>query len=286
MARNTAKSLTLAAALAALLVSVLGAAWGGAHDGRVGDAQVALPAVPIALEPGWNLVSIPFQRPNPAIDAIVPPGHPADAVMTYDNARRAWAVSRRDLETGLYDGDISEMTHDRAYFVRTDSFIPLLVGRPPTVTWDAPPAPPVDLGVSEGWNLVPVLALNYRIPYAVAADDYLRSLSTGAHPDWLRALGYNPLSQRWEAVSPGDVTHASVGAVNPCTGGPVDKERVEAGVEPCQAAGYVERSPAGSTAADDVYGEFDGTDRVALRAALRMGKGYWVYSTVDGVILP
>ncbi|MDE2801794.1 MAG: hypothetical protein OXK21_02795 [Chloroflexota bacterium] len=280
------KSLALAAALAALLVSALGAAWGGAHDGRVVDGQVTLPAVPIALEPGWNLVSIPFEPANPAIDAIVTPGHPADVVMTYDNTLHAWAVSQRDPETGLYDGDIAEMTHDRAYFVRTDSFAPLLVGRPPIVTWDAPPAPPVTLNVSEGWNLVPVLALNYRIPYAVAADEYLRSLSTGARPGWLRALGYNPLSQRWDAISPGGVTLVGVGAVNPCTGLPVDKEHVEAGVEPCQAAGYVERSPAGSTAAGDVYGEFDGRDQVALRAALRMGKGYWVYSTADGVILP
>ena len=281
-----ASRLSSAALTAALLLPSLGATWGdGQREASVAE-QIAIPLVPIALEPGWNLISIPFQPLDTAIDAIATPGHPADVVMTYDSASEAWAVSKRDPDTGLFTGDISEMTPDRAYFVRTDSFLPLLVGRPPLTTWSTPPAAPVALEVSKGWNLVPVVALNYRIPYAVAADDYLRSLSTGSRPGWLRTLGYNPLAQRWEAISPGDVTIASVGATNPCTGGPVHKERVEAGTEPCQAGAYTERSATGSTTPGDVWGEFDGSDRVALRAALRMGKGYWVYASADGVILP
>ncbi|MDE2899622.1 MAG: hypothetical protein OXN15_01160 [Chloroflexota bacterium] len=281
-----ANRLWIAAALLLLVPGTIGAAQSGGQGTATAEEQIAIPLVPIALEPGWNLISIPFQPLDTAIDAIATPGHPADVVMTYDSASEAWAVSQRDPDTGLFAGDISEMTPDRAYFVRTDSFLPLLVGRPPLTTWSTPPAAPVALEVSEGWNLVPVIALNYRIPYAVAAEDYLRSLSTSARPGWLRALGYNPLAQRWEAISPGDVTLAGVGATNPCTGGPVYKARVEAGTEPCQAGPYIERSPAGSTTPGDVWGEFDGRDRVALRAALRMGKGYWVYASADGVILP
>lgn len=271
---------------AALLVSAMGATWSGGQTASSGAGQIALPGVPIALEPGWNLISIPFEPVNAAINAIAVPGHPADVVMTYDTAREAWLVSQRDPATGLFDGDIREMTFSKAYFVRTDSFVPLLVGRPPITTWNAPPAPPVALNVKGGWNLIPVVALNYRIPYAVAADEYLRSLSTGGHPGWLRALGYNPLAQRWEAIAPGDVLSVGVNGLNPCTGLSVDKERVESGTERCQAGAYVERSPSGSTAAGNVWGEFDAEDRVSLRAALRMGKGYWVYATSDGVILP
>ena len=278
--------MVLAAALAALLASALGASWSDGEDASAGVEQITLPAVPIALAPGWNLISLPFQPYAPAIDVIAPLGHPADVVMTFDSAQKAWAVSQRDPETGLFSGDIQEMNADRAYFVRTDSFLPLLVGRPPITTWGMPPAPPVALQIKEGWNLVPVVALNYRIPYAVAADDYFRSLSAGGHSGWLRAMGYNTLAQRWEPISPGDVALVGAGIVNPCTSLPVDKARVEAGIERCQAAGYTERSPVGSTAAGNVWGEFDGRDQVALRAALRMGKGYWVYSTVEGVILP
>ena len=276
----------LAAALAALLASALGASWSDGQAASTRAEQITLPAVPIALAPGWNLISIPFQPLNPAIDVIAPPGHPADVVMTFDSAQEFWAVSQRDPETGLFAGDIHEMNSDRAYFVRTDSFLPLLVGRPPITTWGTPPAPPVALQIMEGWNLVPMTVLNYRVPYAVAADDYFRSLTNGGRPGWLRAMGYNTLAQRWESISPGDVALVGVGGVNPCTSLPVDKERVEAGIERCQASEYTERSPAGSTAAGDVWGAFDGRDQVALRAALRMGKGYWVYSTVEGVILP
>ncbi len=283
MARKSALPLIIAAAL---LVSALGATWSGGQSGPTGTEQIAIPYVPIALQPGWNLISIPFDPFNPAIDAIAVPGHPADVVMTYDSANKVWLVSQRDKETGLFSGDIEEMTSSRAYFVRTDSFVPLYVGRPPILTWNTPPATPVALNVTEGWNLVPVVALNYRIPYAVAADDYLRSLSAGGQPTWLRAMGYNPLSQRWEAISPGDVALVSVGNLNPCTGLQLNKERVESGTERCQAGEYAERSPQGSITAGDIWGEFDGKDRVALRAALRMGKGYWVYASADGVILP
>ena len=276
----------LAAALAALLASALGASWSDGEDSSTGMEQITLPAVPIALAPGWNLISLPFQPYAPAIDVIAPLGHPADIVMTFDSAQKVWAVSQRDPETGLFSGDIQEMDADRAYFVRTDSFLPLLVGRPPITTWGTPPAPPVALQIMEGWNLVPVVALNYRIPYAVAADDYFSSLSAGGRPTWLRAMGYNTLAQRWVPISPGDVSLVSAGGVNPCTSLPVDKVRVEAGIERCQAAVYTERSPTGSTADGNVWREFDGRDQVALRAALRMGKGYWVYSTVEGVILP
>lgn len=271
---------------ATLLLTALGATWSEGQGTTTVTEQVAIPYVPIELQPGWNLISIPFEPVNPAIDAIAVPGHPADIVMTYDNANQAWLVSRRDNDTGLFEGEIEQMTSSRTYFVRTGSFVPLLVGRPPILTWDTPPAPPVALNVTEGWNLVPVLALNYRIPYAVAADEYLRSLSTGQHPGWLRALGYSPLSQKWEGISPGDIDLVTAGSVNPCTGLPVDGERVEAGVERCQVGEYTERSPRGSTTAGDTWVQFDGRDSVSLRAAFRMGKGYWVYASADGVILP
>ena len=96
----------LAVALAALLASALGASWSDGEDASTGVEQITLPAVPIALAPGWNLISLPFQPYAPAIDVIAPLGHPADVVMTFDSAQKVWAVSQRDPETGLFSGDI------------------------------------------------------------------------------------------------------------------------------------------------------------------------------------
>ena len=91
------------------------------------------------------------------------------------------------------------------------------------------------------------------------------------------------------AVGRGDsceCSHVKGSETNPCTGLPVDKDEVEEGTEPCQAGPYVERSPHGSGTAGDAEGEFDANDRVALKAALKAGKGYWLFSHVDGTIVP
>ena len=41
----------------------------------------ALP-VKLALSPGWNLISLPFQPANPAINSVIPSTHPADIVLS------------------------------------------------------------------------------------------------------------------------------------------------------------------------------------------------------------
>ena len=83
---------------------------------------VPIKPVIIDLAPGWNLVSFPDRFGYPAINYVVPRDHPADIVMTFDNETRVWEVSRRDAETGLFEGDIVVITPSRAYYIRTDSF--------------------------------------------------------------------------------------------------------------------------------------------------------------------
>ena len=80
--------------------------------------------VKIGLEPGWNLVSLPFQPANPAINSVIPSDHPIGLVMTFDNAEGVWLFSRRDAETGLFTGDVAVITATNAYFVNTESFEP------------------------------------------------------------------------------------------------------------------------------------------------------------------
>ena len=72
--------------------------------------------VNIDLAPGWNLISLPFQPANPAINSVIPADHPADIVMTYDNTSQIWMVSRRDAESGLFVGDITVLSANTAYF--------------------------------------------------------------------------------------------------------------------------------------------------------------------------
>ena len=204
---------------------------------------VAAKPVNIALEPGWNLISLPFQPGNPAVNSVIPANHPVDIVMTFDNASQTWMVSRRDAETGLFVGDIVVMTANTAYFVRTDKFQAIRVLRPPLATAAAAPPPPPAIPVVEGWNLVPIVSNDIPTPKSIAADDYFGTLGSDG---WLKALTFNTLLRTWTSVSPGQTEN------------------------------------------------LDGTDTVGDTDVLTpetpvqvtVGKGYWLYATKAGVIIP
>ena len=151
--------------------------------------------VNIELAPGWNLISLPFQPGNPAINSVIPANHPADIVMTYDNVSQVWMVSRRDAETGLFVGDIAVLTANTAYFVRTDNFEPIKLLRPPLATAAAAPPPPPAITVVEGWNLVPVVSNDNPVPTVRhCGRRYFGTLGSGTNTGWLKALTFNTLS--------------------------------------------------------------------------------------------
>ena len=254
-----------------------------------------IPAKPvdIELEPGWNLISLPFHPGSPAINSVIPDSHPADIVMTYDNATKVWLVSRRDAESGKFVGDIPVLTANTAYFVRSSNFQPIELLRPPAATAGAAPPIPSNIPVVKGWNLVPVVSIEVPIPAGLAADDYFGSLGTATGAGWLRALTFNTLPRTWDAVSPGQTTTLRAGETNPCTGREVGKDadggdttNVEDATEPCQAAPYNDHSTADDDD-DGALGKFDEDDSVAVRVPVKVGKGYWIFVTnPDGEIIP
>ena len=281
----------------------------GSEDLKASWEVVAPSPVDIALAPGWNLISLPFQPANPAINSVIPASHPADIVMTFDNASQVWLVSRRDAETGLFTGDIPVMTASTAYFIRTENFQALRMLRPPLATAAAAPPPPPAITVVKGWNLVPVVSNDIPTPKAIAADDYFGTLGGGSDAGWLKALTFDTLVRTWTSVTPGETMVLDVGDTNPCTGKDVVKADVEDGSEPCQVGLHSERSsnrgdirvgdeigteqnPATADADDATDGgdgyddEFDGGDKVTVRAPVSVGKGYWLYATAEGVIIP
>ncbi len=199
---------------------------------------VAAKPVNIDLQPGWNLISLPFQPGNPAINSVIPGTHPVDIVMTFDNASQTWLVSRRDAETGSFVGDIPVLTANTAYFVRTDKFQAIKLLRPPLATAAAAPPPPPAITVVEGWNLVPIVSNDIPTPDDIPADDYFGTLGDKG---WLKALTFNTLLRTWSSVSPGDTV---------------------------------------------VTGQDDDGNDVTEPATVEVGKGYWLYATAAGVIIP
>jgi len=236
----------------------------------------ALP-VKLAMSPGWNLLSLPFQPANPAINSVIASTHPADIVMTFDNANQVWLVSRRDADTGLFAGDVAVMTANTAYFVRTNNFQELSILRPPTATAAAAPPPPPAIAVVPGWNLVPVVSLALPLPKGIAADSYFGTLAAGANKGWLKAMTFSPLTRTWSSVTPAQTSIYAVGATNPCTGAALVAANVATITEPCQNGAHVDTTAGGG---------FNTDDTVALKAAVLIGKGYWLYASSAGVIIP
>ena len=192
---------------------------------------VSAKPVKIDLQPGWNMISLPFQPGNPAINSVIPSTHPADIVMTFDGPTQTWLVSRRDAESGLFVGDIAVMTASTAYFVRTTNFLALSILRPPIATNAAPPPQIPALAVVKGWNLIPIVSNASPLPDEIPADEYFGTLANAGNAGWLKAITFNTLARTWEDVTPG--------------------------------------TPEGETP-----------------EMVKRGKGYWLYATGDGVIIP
>ena len=234
-------------------------------------------AININMTPGWNLLALPFQPENPAINTLIPSSYSADIVMAFDNAKQVWLTSRRTATTGLFTGDIPAMKASTAYFIRTSKRESLRIARP-SADASRPPPPPLSVPVVKGWNLVPVVSNTMPIPPAVAADAYFSTLGVGGNPGWLKALTLDTRTHGWISVAPGETITVGVNGVNPCTGLPVTAAAVQAGTEPCQVGSYSERStPAGV---------FNGEDQVKLKQSVEVGRGYWLYAITSGVIIP
>jgi hypothetical protein len=219
----------------------------------------ALP-VKLAMSPGWNLISLPFQPANPAINSVIVSTHPADIVMTVDNANQVWLVSRRDADSGLFVGDVSVMTANTAYFVRTNNFQELSILRPPTATAAAAPPPPPAIPVVAGWNLVPMVSLALPLPKGVDADQYFGTLQAGANKGWLKAMTFSPLTRTWASVTP-STFEAKVGTFTAASQTFTDS----CGTVFTSSAAYAVES---------------------VKAKVCVGKGYWLYASAAGVIIP
>jgi len=166
------------------------------------------------------------------------------------------------------------MTSNTAYFVRTDNFQEISVLRPPVATAAAAPPPPPAIAVVPGWNLVPVVSLTIPLPYGIKADSYFGTLQSGANKGWLKAMTFDPLARTWTSVTPSTTKTYVVGAINPCTNAVLVVADVGTQSEPCQVGAAIGAAP------------FDGSDTVALAPPVLIGKGYWLYATAAGVVIP
>ena len=207
----------------------------------------------IALDPGNNLVSLPGDPADGAINTVIAATDPIDLVLTYDAADAAgpWLIAERDATTGLLEGNLTTIDAGHAYWIQTTAFHTLKVDVPPQAFSALPPTIPV----TKGWNLVPTNDLTRRVVNtAVDADDYYTGLK------WTVTYTYETSSSKWWRVLPSKTGST----VNPTC-------KDSAGTESTATA------KACTTAFPLLLG---------LDTGLAIGKGYWVWVTEDGTLVP
>ena len=156
------------------------------------------------LSPGWNLVSLPGEPADSSIAAVFGPGVEVRTVYSYDPViPGGWQVAVRETLDSDWQGDLTEITGQRGYWVLSDAIqdwevsIPRLAGG--SAGTGTPIQPPV-IPLYAGWNLIPVsdISGNGSGGDTVSADVYLQSLDDGI--DLARVLGFDTIRNQWETV--------------------------------------------------------------------------------------
>ena len=159
---------------------------------------VAPPEFELGLLPGMNLVSLPGKPANTAIGAVFGAVDQVNLVFTRPlegESELPWLVAVRNKDTGEFEGNLSTIDADHAYWVKANATVDVDVDIPPLGAQDIPPTIPVKANV---WNLVPVISLLPldEVPQGTVldGDDYL-GLGT-----WSRAWTFD--RGRWFSIPP------------------------------------------------------------------------------------
>lgn len=162
------------------------------------------------LSPGWNLVSLPGEPADSDISVVFGSDVEVRTVYTYDPIiPGGWMVAVRESLDSDWQGDLTEITARRGYWVLSDAIqdwevsIPRLAGG--AVGTGTPIQPPV-IALYAGWNLVPVVDVRGNAlddKKAIRADVYLNNLDDGL--DLARVLGFDTITNQWSTVMDPDV---------------------------------------------------------------------------------
>ena len=149
-------------------------------------------AYEVDLRPGWNLVSLPGDPVDTAIDSVLPADHPAIEILKYDAG--LWIASVREAGQP-WEGELTDIDGRSAYWVNTTSTKPLeaVLVQPGVGSASRPPAIPL----ITGWNLIPVTDLDQE-EAGTAQAKYFSSLSDD---DFVVAYSYDARNRKWARLT-------------------------------------------------------------------------------------
>jgi|GEM_PF-3418120 len=155
-------------------------------------------------------------------------------------------VARRNPTTRLFEGDFTTMEVGKGYYLRSLSFRPLRIPLAPVGAGVPPPQPPAPIALQAGWNLVGVVSHTRPLPTGIPADVYFATLRTPAG------------TPAWTRAYWYDTVTQTWLSLTPGQVWPAGS------IHPCTGAVLTTPQP----------------------AEVCVGKGYWVYTLQEGVLVP
>ena len=159
----------------------------------------------LRLNPGWNLVSLPGEPSDSAIGGVFGPGVEVRTVYTYDPVvPGGWMVAVRETLDSDWQGDLTEISGQRGYWVLSDAIqdwevsIPRLAGG---AAGTGTPIQPPSIPLYAGWNLIPVTDVTGNSldgGATISANAYLQGLNDGIEA--ARVLGFNTIKNEWSTI--------------------------------------------------------------------------------------
>jgi hypothetical protein len=173
-----------------IVYSAVDSAGNELEDEEVAFEKLERSAYEVGLRPGWNLISIPANPSDPAIDSVLPADHPAQTVLSYQNSE--WVTAARDSETGAWVGTLTDITAGYGYFVQSNAFDDLA-----TLIPEANPTTQLPVvAVNSGWNLLGVVDVGQeKAGTARDADEYFASI------EWSVGYGFDTATNRWDKIT-------------------------------------------------------------------------------------
>ena len=192
--------------ITALALLVLTAAVSVALLHAQGSAEEERPPYRIDLLPGWNLISIPSDPVDMALDSVIGPDSHVSIVLGYQSD--AWLTALRNADRE-WEGTLTTMSGGLGYWVVTPVAETLTVTLSPTPLAQGPP----NCYIPRGWQLAGVWDTEQRpAGTKVDADENFRRQRFPWILFWKAAHGFDTGSSQWSSIRPGAGATVEVGA--------------------------------------------------------------------------
>jgi hypothetical protein len=155
------------------------------------------PQFSIALKPGWNLISLPADPADGAINTVFTGLDSVSDIVTYDPSVPGGALSASRDDAGTLVGTLETINSNAGYWVYTSKFKTLAVTTQQLAAGQVATLPP-SISIVKGWNLISVVDVTGTKASGdtIAPSAYLASIFSSV----TRVYTFDTVGNEWSLV--------------------------------------------------------------------------------------